>query len=91
LVAPLPLADDSTINWWRQLIEATPGCVVQGVELLEALPSVLPQLRLPQVPRIRRSNLYRRLVLRGEQANPAELSAAGPEPLWQQSNALKHR
>ena len=86
---PLPLADDSTISWWRQLIEAAPGGVVQGVELLEALQSVLPQLRLPQVPDISRSDLYRRLVLRGEQANPAELAAAGPEPLWQEIGSLQ--
>ena len=45
---PLPLADDITISWWRQLIEATPGAVVQGVELLEALQAVLPQLRFGQ-------------------------------------------
>ena len=86
---PLPLADDITISWWRQLIEATPGAVVQGVELLEALQAVLPQLRLPHVPGISRSDLYRRLVLRGEQANTAELEVMGPEPLWQQIGYLK--
>jgi hypothetical protein len=86
---PLPLADDSTISWWRQLIEAAPGGVVQGVKLLEALQPALPQLRLPQVPGISRSDLYRRLVLRGQQANPAERSAAGPEPLWQEVESLQ--
>ena len=33
---------------------------MQGGELLEALQPVLPQLRLPQVPGISRSDLYRR-------------------------------
>jgi hypothetical protein len=66
------------------LIKAAPDGVLQGADLLEVLQSVLPQLRLPQVPGISCSELYRRLVLRGEQANPAELLAAEPEPLWQQ-------
>ncbi len=86
---PLPLADDITISWWRQLIEAAPGGVMQGGELLEALQPVLPQLRLPQVPGISRSDLYRRLVLRGEQASAEELAAAGPEPQWQEIGSLE--
>jgi hypothetical protein len=86
---PLPLADDITISWWRQLIEAAPGGVMQGVELLEALQAALPQLRLPQVHGISRSDLYRRLVLRGEQANAEELAAAGPEPQWQEIGSLE--
>jgi len=86
---PLPLADDITVEWWRQLLVDAPSCVLQGHRVLEVLQPVLPQLRLPQVPGISRSETYRRLVLRGEEANPAELLAAGPEPLWQLGNALK--
>ena len=86
---PLPLADDITVDWWRQLLAEDSSGLLQGDRVVETLQSVLPQLRLPQVPGISRSELYRRLVLRGEEANLAELSSAGPEPLWQQGNALR--
>ncbi|MFN9425726.1 MAG: DUF7005 family protein, partial [Cyanobacteriota bacterium] len=86
---PLPLADDITVDWWRLLLAEAPSGLLQGDRVVETLQSVLPQLRLPQVPGISRSEIYRRLVLRGEEANPVELLAAGPEPLWQQGDALK--
>ena len=86
---PLPLADDITLDWWRQLLAEDPSGLLQGDRVLQTLQAVLPQLRLPQVHGISRSEHYRLLVLLGEKANPADLLAAGPEPLWQQSNALK--
>jgi hypothetical protein len=85
----MPLADDITVDWWRQLLAEDPSGPLQGDRVVETLQSELPQLRLPHVPGISRSELYLRLVLRGEEANLADLPSAGPEPLWQQSNALK--
>jgi len=85
----LPLADDTTIAWWRQLIGDAPSGVLQGEQLLENLQAALPQLRLPQVAGISRSELYRRLVLRGEEVTSAALRELGPEPVWQQVESLK--
>jgi len=85
----LPLDDDITVDWWRQLLAGVPSGILQGERVVESMRAVLPQLRLPQVPGISRSELYRRLVLRGEEAKPDELLAAGPEPQWQQGNALR--
>ena len=62
--------------------------MLQGEQLLENLQAALPQLRLPQVAGISRSEIYRRLVLRGEEASSAALRELGPEPVWQQTGSL---
>lgn len=85
----LPLVDDTTTSWWRQLIADAPSGVLQGQPLVETLQSALPQLRLPQVTGISRSELYRQLVLRGEEGSSAALQAVGPEPVWQQIGSLR--
>ena len=84
----LPLVDDTTTSWWRELIVDAPSRGLQGQPLVETLQSVLPQLRLPQVAGISRSEPYRQLVLRGEEGTSAELQAVGPEPVWQQIGSL---
>ncbi|MCP9807574.1 hypothetical protein KBY71_13745 [Cyanobium sp. T1B-Tous] len=85
----LPLVDDTTISWCRQLIVDAPSGVLHCEPLVEALQAALPQLRLPQVAGIRRSDLYRQLVLRGEEGTSAALQAVGPEPVWQQIGSLR--
>ena len=85
----LPLADDTTTSWWRQLIANAPSGVLQGQPLVQTLQSALPQLRLPQVTGISRSDLYRQLVLRGAEGTSAALQAVGPQPVWQQIGALR--
>jgi hypothetical protein len=83
------LADDTTTSWWHQLIVDAPSGVLQGEPLVETLQSALPQLRLPQVTGISRSELYRQLVLRGEEGTSVALQAVGPEPVWQQIGSLR--
>ncbi|QPN58456.1 hypothetical protein H8F24_09370 [Synechococcus sp. CBW1002] len=84
-----PLANDTTIDWWRQVIADAPSGLLLGDRLVKTLQSVLPQLLLPQVADIRSSELYRRLVLRGEEGTSAALQAVGPEPVWQQIGSLR--
>ena len=85
----LPLADETTTSWWQQLIADAPSGVLQGELLVESLRATLPQLRLPQVAGISCSELYRRLVLRGEEGTSAALQAVGPEPVWHQIGSLR--
>ena len=85
----LPLADETTTSWWQQLIADAPSGVLQGELLVESLRATLPQLLLPQVAGISCSELYRRLVLRGEEGTSAALQAVGPEPVWHQIGSLR--
>ena len=85
----LPLADDTSTSWWRQLIADGYSGVLQGEPLVKSLQAALPQLRLPQVTGISCSDLYRRLVLRGEEGTSAALQAVGPEPVWQQIESMR--
>jgi len=84
-----PLADDITISWWRQLIADAPSGVLRGQRLLASLQFALPQLRLPQVEGISTSELYRGLVLRGEEGTSAALRELGSEPVWHQIGSLR--
>mgnify|MGYP006268774457 CR=1 FL=1 len=81
----LPLPNDTSLNWWDQLITDTD----QGVPLQEALVAALPQLQLPQVSGISTSDVYKTMVLRGQVINEATLATAGQPPQWECAEALR--
>jgi hypothetical protein len=80
----LPLSNDPEINWWEHLIKENH----HGAHLLDHLKACLPQLSLPQVVGVSRSDLYRRTVLRGETLCSAEYAAIGDQPRWLQPECL---
>jgi hypothetical protein len=84
---PFPLNKDPTLAWWEGILGK--GCHgQQGWVVIDALTAALPQLRLPQVPGISKHELYRALVLRGEDPNIPN-HAIGPRPQWDQPEALQ--
>lgn len=85
---PLPLAAAAELGWWQALLARHGVERLQGMPLLEALQAAMPQLRLPQVEGMSKSELYKQAVLRGEQLDTDALAAAGPPPCWQQPQAL---
>jgi hypothetical protein len=88
----LPLEEDPTLAWWQELL-GPDSQVAQGWGVINALAAALPQLRLPQVPGISKHELYRALVLRGE--DPKALSPEaiagkiGSKPQWEQPEQLQ--
>lgn len=79
---PLPLAPEPELAWWIELLGNDPGAQRQGEPVRAALVQSLPQLRLPQASGISSSDLYKALVLRGEDHE-------SEPPQWQQSEALQ--
>jgi hypothetical protein len=65
---PTPNVDDPRLDWWRAL-----PWQADRVSAWALLCTALPQLRLPQRPGISCSDLYRQLVLRGDEASSPEL------------------
>jgi hypothetical protein len=89
----LPLADEPELAWWRRLIGSTADGILSGEGLVSALQKDLPQLHLPQEEGISNSELYRALVLRGEEVS-ASCSADGPSDQstvtsWHQAKDLR--
>jgi hypothetical protein len=80
---PLPLEPEPTLGWWQALVGSAGG-LQQGQPVVDGLSAALPQLRLPQVPGISTTDLYRALVLQG-----SDPDKAGPLPQWQQPEALQ--
>lgn len=62
---------------------------LQGVNLMATLERAMPQLRLPQVPDVSSSDLYKASVLRGEVQEATALIAVGPPPQWDQADQLR--
>jgi hypothetical protein len=77
-----PDPGDPRLNWWRAL-----PWEADHVRAWALLCDALPQLRLPQRPGISRSDLYRNLVLRGDEARSTELIPS--EHLLRQPLALQ--
>ena len=88
----LPLPPESELAWWETLLgNKSQDC--QDKEVIKALTAALPQLRLPQVQGISKSEIYRALVLRGDDPEKPELQDAinqlGCVPQWQQPENIK--
>lgn len=90
---PLPLPPEPELAWWLELNGDDPDGQRRGLNLRDALQAALPQLRLPQVQGVSRSDLYRAVVLRGDDpSSPALQEAAaqiGQPPHWQQPEQLE--
>jgi hypothetical protein len=84
----LPLSDDISIDWWRELLAEEPSGVLDGDRLVTTLQLALPQLRLPQRSGVSKSEQYRTLVLRGEAEKPGELEPLGPLPVWRERGGI---
>jgi len=84
----LPLKNLPELDWWQELGRCSANDAGLGLQLLSTLENSLPQLLLPQVDGISRSELYKALVLKGEAAESRKLSAAGPEICWHEPEAL---
>ena len=82
----LPLTDAPEVAWWQQCLADRQ---LQGAALLAALERAMPQLRLPQIPGISRTDLYKASVLRGEVQEVTSLAAMGPPPQWDQVDDLR--
>lgn len=82
----LPLEPEPELGWWQEIAE---GRGVQGEQLLERLCCSLPQLKLPQVEGISRSDLYRITVLRGQTASEADYAGAGDPPRLEEPGGLQ--
>jgi hypothetical protein len=85
---PFPLAENPELAWWSNSIGALDG-VMQGPCVLELLQSGLPQLRLPQQSGISTSELYKAMVLRGENVDQASIAVVGAAPQWHDPEALR--
>ena len=88
----LPLDAEHELVWWQALL-GDDEALGHGEAIVATLMAALPQLRLPQVQSISTSDLYRAVVLRGNDPTSPELLTAahriGPTPLWQQPEALQ--
>jgi GNAT superfamily N-acetyltransferase len=83
----LPLPAEPELAWWQAILAKQEHA---GEPLLDHLRRALPQLRLPQVEGISRTDLYRNTVLRGATAaEAADNAGREPPPSWQEPDALR--
>lgn len=86
---PLPLPKAPELAWWERVAAAGVDGALQGQPVLAALANALPQLRLPQQEGISSSELYKALVLRGDNPEAASIAAVGKPPEWHSPEALR--
>lgn len=88
----LPLPPEPELAWWESLL-GNKNQAWHGKEVIKALTANLPQLLLPQVEGISSSEIYRALVLRGDDPEKPELQDAINQlscvPQWQQPENIK--
>lgn len=77
---PLPLPAAQELARWERVVAAGVDGVLQGQPVLAVLNNALPQLRLPKQEGISSSEFCEAVVLCGDSADAATITAMGKTP-----------